>query len=63
VVVANVASGSVADRAGLMRGDVIEEVNRKPISSERQLEEALSGPKALLKVHRQGGTFFAALGD
>jgi Do/DeqQ family serine protease len=63
VVVANVVPGSVADRAGLMRGDVIEEVNRKPVSSERQLEEALSGPKALLKVHRQGDTFFAALGD
>jgi serine protease Do len=63
VVVANVAPGSAADRAGLMRGDVIEEVNRKPISSERQLDDALGGVKALLKVHRHGGTFFAALGD
>jgi Do/DeqQ family serine protease len=63
VVIANVVPGSAADRAGLLRGDVIEEVNRKPISSGRQLEEALGGPKALLKVHRQGGTFFAALGD
>ena len=63
MVVANVVPGSPADRAGLMRGDVIEEVNRKPIGSERQLDEALNTPKALLKVHRQGGTFFAALGD
>jgi serine protease Do len=63
VVISNVVPGSAADRAGLLRGDVIEEVNRKPVSSERQLEEALSGPKALLKVQRQGGTFFAALGD
>jgi Do/DeqQ family serine protease len=63
VVVANVAPGSIGDRAGLMRGDVIEEVNRRPVSSERQLEDALESPRALLKVHRQGGTFFAALGD
>jgi len=63
VVVANVQPGSAADRAGLMRGDVVEEVNRRPITSAKQLEEALGGDKSLLKVHRQGGTFFAALGE
>jgi S1-C subfamily serine protease len=63
VVVANVQPGSAADRAGLMRGDVIEEVNKKPVSSAQKLEELLSGPKVLLRVHRQGGTFFAALGS
>jgi len=63
VVVANVLPGSAADRAGLMRGDVVEEVNRRPVTSAKQLEEALVGDKLLLKVHRQGGTFFAALGE
>jgi serine protease Do len=61
VVVANVLPGSSADRAGLLRGDVIEEINRKPVSGLRQVEEALGSGKALLKVQRQGGTFFAAI--
>jgi Do/DeqQ family serine protease len=61
VVVANVIPGSAADRAGLMRGDVIEEVNKKAVGSPQKLEELLGGAKVLLKVHRQGGTFFAAL--
>jgi serine protease Do len=63
VVVANVQPGSAADRAGLMRGDVIEEVNKKPVSSAQKLEDMLGGAKVLLRVHRQGGTFFAALGN
>jgi serine protease Do len=62
VVVANVLPGSAADRAGLMRGDVIEEVNKKPVASAQKLEELIGAAKVLLKVHRQGGTFFAALG-
>ena len=61
VVVANVVPGSLADRAGLLRGDVIQEINRKPVNSLRQVEEAFGAGKALLKVQRQGGTFFAAL--
>jgi Do/DeqQ family serine protease len=61
VVVSNVVPGSAADRAGLLRGDVIEEINRKPVSALRQVEEALGAGKALLKVQRQGGTFFAAI--
>ncbi|MFT3923625.1 MAG: Do family serine endopeptidase [Myxococcales bacterium] len=63
VVVTGVAPGSAADRAGLTRGDVIEEVNRKAVQSEAQVEEALSKGKALLKLHRQGGTFFAVFGE
>jgi Do/DeqQ family serine protease len=61
VVVANVVPGSAADRAGLLRGDVIEEINRKPVSSLRQVEETFGAGKSLLKVQRQGGTFFAAI--
>ena len=61
VVVARILPGSPADRSGLMRGDVIEQVNHKPVGSAQKLQEALRSPEALLKVHRQGGTFFAAL--
>jgi serine protease Do len=63
LVVTNVMPGSAADRAGLTRGDVIEEVNRKPAQNEQQVADALSKGKALLKLHRQGGTFFAVLGE
>ncbi|MFM2421103.1 MAG: hypothetical protein RL385_5826, partial [Pseudomonadota bacterium] len=61
VVVSNVLPGSSAERAGLLRGDVIQEANRKPVSSRQKLEEALGSGRALLKVHRHGGSFFAVL--
>jgi serine protease Do len=63
VVVTGVVPGSAADRAGLTRGDVIEEVNRKPVQNEGQVAEALAKGKALLKLHRQGGTFFSVFGE
>jgi len=63
VVVADVASGSPADQAGLSRGDVIEEINRKPVTTEKQAQEALSKGRALLKVHREGNTRFAVVGE
>lgn len=63
VVVAEVAPGSPAEHAGLMRGDIIVEVNRKPASSEKQVDEALSKGKTLLKLHRQGGTMFTVVGE
>jgi serine protease Do len=62
VVVAEVVPGSTAEQAGLMRGDIIEEINRKPVTSEKQVEDALGG-RALLKLHRQGGTFFTVIGE
>jgi serine protease Do len=61
VVVSNVQPGSSAERAGLMRGDVIQEANRRPVNSRQKLEEALGSGRALLKVHRHGGSFFAVL--
>jgi serine protease Do len=63
VVVADVASGSAAEHAGLLRGDILVEVNRKPVTSEKQVEDALAKPGALLKVSRQGGTTFTVVGD
>jgi serine protease Do len=61
VVVAGVQPGSPAERAGLMRGDVILEANRRPVPSKTKLDEVLHGGRVLLKVHRQGGTFFAVM--
>ncbi|MET0285816.1 MAG: Do family serine endopeptidase [Polyangiales bacterium] len=63
LVVADVASGSAADRAGLSRGDVIEEVNRKPAKDEKVVQDAIASGKALLKLSRGGKTSFTALSD
>jgi Do/DeqQ family serine protease len=61
VIVSAVKPGSPADRAGLMRGDVIEEVNKKRVDDERQVLQALEKGSALLKLSRQGGTFFTVV--
>ncbi len=63
VVVADVASGSPAEQAGLTRGDVIEEINKKPVTNEKQALDAMSKGGALLKLHRQGSTFYTAIGE
>jgi serine protease Do len=63
VVVVNVMPGSAAERAGLARGDVIEQVNKKNVQSEKQVEDALAQGKALMKLQRQGGTFYAVVGE
>jgi serine protease Do len=63
VVVAAVQPGSAADRAGLTRGDVIEEANKKPVQNAKQVEEALAQGRTLLRLSRQGGTFFTVVGD
>ncbi|HEX5657379.1 MAG TPA: Do family serine endopeptidase [Polyangiales bacterium] len=63
LVVADVASGSSADRAGLQRGDVIEEVNRKAAKDEKQVQDAIGSGKALLKLSRGGSTMFTALSE
>ena len=63
LVVAEVAPGSPAERAGLMRGDIVQEVDRKPVTGEKQVDDALSGGRALLKLHRQGSTFYTVVGE
>jgi S1-C subfamily serine protease len=66
VVVEDVTPGSVASEAGVRRGDVIEQVNRKPVNSVSEVQDALrsdnGGRPALLLVNRQGNTLFLALG-
>jgi len=63
VVVADVAPGSAADRAGLQRGDIIEEVNRKAATNEKQVADAIGSGKALLKLSRDGRTSYTAIGE
>jgi serine protease Do len=64
VVVTRVDPGSPAERAGLRRGDVIQEVNRKAVANERELRAAARGAgdaPVLLLVNRGGSTIFVAL--
>lgn len=63
VVIVNVASGTPAAEAGLQRGDVIQEVNRKPVNSVEQFKETLSGAgnSVLLLINRGGNTFFVVV--
>jgi S1-C subfamily serine protease len=61
-VVTEVNPDSKAAESGLRRGDVIQEVNRRPVQNEEQFEAAMhrSGDSALLLVNRQGNTMFIA---
>jgi serine protease Do len=64
VVVMNVAPGSRADEAGLERGDLIEELDRKPASDPEQLVKTLRGKDAgqhLLRVRRGEHLKYVAL--
>jgi serine protease Do len=65
VVITDVSSGSPADEAGLQRGDLIQEVNRKEIKSTRDFEEHTknlkSGDVVALLIRRGENTFFVAL--
>lgn len=63
VVVARVAPGSRAARAGLSAGDVILEINRRAVKSVDQAQERYLDAKKLklLKVIRHGATRFVAI--
>ena len=60
-----VDAGSIAQEAGLRRGDVILEVNRQKIKNEtdyfKAMGETKAGQGALLLVSRGGSTFFVSL--
>ncbi len=63
VIVASTDQGGAADRSGLVRGDIIVEVDREPVSSvdeARRLVSA-SGGGVLLLVWRGGHTIFILL--
>lgn len=58
VVVTRVTPGSAAAEAGLRRGDVISQVNRRPVTTVREFEQAVGRGTVLLLVHRSGGSLF-----
>ncbi|MCW8860392.1 MAG: DegQ family serine endoprotease [Deltaproteobacteria bacterium] len=57
VLVSAVEAGSIAARAGIKRGDLIEEVNRKEVSDPEQVKVLIkeSKKKTVLLLVRQGG--------
>jgi len=65
VVIASVESGGQAEAAGLLRGDVIQEVNREPVKTMDDYQKAVSKIKkedlAVLLVNRQGNSLFVAV--
>jgi serine protease Do len=64
VVVTDVEPGSGASYAGLHSGDVIEQVNRKPVTNVRQFQQAMSQAgqdTVVLLVNRGGQTVFLAV--
>src|SRR5579884_2576293 len=64
-VVSRVQPGSPADNAGIATGDIIVSVNRKPVKSPQDVQQALSkvpdGQDALVLVWSQGGNTFRVL--
>ena len=65
VVIDSVSSDSAAAEAGLQRGDVIEQINRKPVNSVSEYEQALkqAGNKQsiVLLVDRGGSRIFVVV--
>lgn len=62
VVVTKVDPSSEAADAGLRQGDVIQEVNRQPVSNTAEFDRAMhsSSDKPLLLVNRNGSTMYLA---
>ena len=65
VVVMEVTPGSYAERAGLAQGDVISEINRKPVNSERDFIQVVSHLEkqqdALIFIHRGKGALYLTI--
>jgi serine protease Do len=63
VVITAVDPSSAAAESGLSRGDVIQEVNHKPVSSTHEFEEAIGSGKGpvLLLVNHGGITTYVAI--
>jgi serine protease Do len=63
VVVTDVSPSSPAATAGLRPGDVIQEVNRKPVTNASEFKQAMSkaGDEPVLLVNRHGATMFLAV--
>jgi serine protease Do len=62
VVVTNISPASPVADSGLQEGDVIQEVDRKPVKNLSDYQQAMrnAGKEPLLLVNRHGSTFFVA---
>ena len=62
VAVAGVQGGTPAERAGIREGDVILEVNRRPVKSAKEAAVMMTGSDSLLLlVQRNDASFYVAL--
>jgi serine protease Do len=65
VVITEVEAGSAAEDAGLRVGDVLQEINRKPVPSvsdfNRITTDLKQGAAVLLLINREGNTLFMTL--
>jgi serine protease Do len=64
VVVDDVTAGGAASDAGIRSGDIIRQVNRKPVTSAADIQEAVrnsNGRPVLMLVERNGNTVFIAV--
>jgi serine protease Do len=65
VVVTDVVEGGPAQRAGVRQGDVVIEVNRRPVKKVEDVAEAIAkmkdGEMALLRLRRAESTRFVAV--
>jgi serine protease Do len=66
LVVTEVRPGSPAARAGIAEGDVIREVNRKPVQAPGDVDRSLGGSgrsaeQVLLRVERQGASRYVVV--
>jgi serine protease Do len=65
-LVTDVDENSAAFEAGLREGDVIQEINRKPVKDAQEaveLSEKIKGDKILLRVWSNGGSHFIAVNE
>jgi serine protease Do len=62
VVITEIDPSSPASESGLERGDIIEQVNRTPVTTVTEYKAAVAkaGDKPMLLVNRRGATFFVA---
>jgi serine protease Do len=65
VVVVGVEPDSGAERAGIVQGDVIHEINRKPVKSVKDFEQIASEVKkdeqVLMLINRRGNSLFVTV--
>jgi serine protease Do len=64
-VVTSVEPDSGAEKAGLVPGDVIREINRQPVKSVKDFEKASAtlkkGEQVLMLINRRGSALFLSV--